>query len=72
MVGCKNFPPPTIERCTAYGELSELEGQLFCVEDDDEYERLTEQGDICTNGDDYESMFNYCMDIRKKLIECEQ
>lgn len=26
---------------------------------------------ICTNSPDYEAQYNYCMDLREKLIRCE-
>lgn len=71
-VSCETYPPPIVERCTAYGALSENSGELFCIKERKEFERFTEQGDICTNGNDYQIMFNYCMDIRKALIECER
>jgi hypothetical protein len=68
LIACKEkYPPPqNSELCTENGS------NLVCNTGKKTYERNYKAGDICTNGDDYSRFYDYCAEIRSKLIKCER
>lgn len=67
---CKRYEPPETELC-AYAP----DASLVCnapYADPEDYERLPEVGDLCTNPRDYQRIREYAIDLREKLIRCER
>ena len=73
---CKSFPPPKVELCIT-SSTSEGVPISACVdkrlpEEEQEYDKEYEVNNICTNPADYDLLYNYCMDLREKLIQCRR
>ena len=70
---CKKYTPPEVETCISRETNSDI---LICddprlPDNQRQYDRPIDLGDICTNGNDYSKLKDYCADMRVKLIECE-
>lgn len=71
VASCKNPPykAPNVETCIHsdgnYAECTDLRQSKT------PYENSNLENYICTNPSDYGTMYNYCADLRQKLIECE-
>ncbi len=72
VLGCKPpYVPPVIEICISNGD-----GTFECTDERLEesarqYQREGGLNYICTSPKDYDSLYNYCSGLRKKLIESE-
>jgi hypothetical protein len=71
LIACnEKYAPPQIESCT-YNE-----NNLICADQrinkGKAYERSFKSGDICTNMDDYSRTYDYCADLRERLIRAEK
>ena len=71
LIACKEkYPPPFLEICT------HNENNLICADQrinkGKAYERPYKAGDICTNADDYSRSYDYCADLRERLIKAEK
>lgn len=66
------YSPPKSEACTAtqQGDLACFDPRL--PEDRQKYFRELEATDQCTNIKDYDALYNYTIELRKKLIKCER
>jgi hypothetical protein len=67
---CKvKFPPPPIEKC-----IHNSDNSAECADlrkGKDAYTRTDLTNYICTSAKDEEAAYNYCADLRQKLITCE-
>lgn len=73
ITSCKKYKPPETEVCISKETNSDI---LICddkrlPDNQRQYERPIELGDICTNGNDYARLRDYCGGLREKLIACE-
>lgn len=68
---CKRYPPPLIESCIHDDTNSAQCYDPRLEESKREYERTNLENYICTNPDDYNSLYKYTVDLREKLIKCE-
>jgi len=63
------YAPPKTEVCIHsdgnYAECTDLRRSQ------EPYENNNLTNYICTSPSDYQQIYNYCTDLRKKLIECE-
>lgn len=66
------YAPPKAELCVVTAEGDGACNDKRLPEDKQSYFRALKKGDIATNPDDYKNQFNYCSDIREKLIKCER
>ena len=65
---CRSFPPPKSELC-----LSGDNYTFICHDDRQDpkdYEKEYPLDYVCTNPKDFSRMYDYCVDIREKLIKC--
>lgn len=65
------YAPPKGEVCIHNQDNSAECTDLRKPEVDRQYTKLDLTNNICTNPPDYERYFNYCSDLRSKLIKCE-
>ena len=68
---CETYPPPKTELCLIG------EGALVCndarrPENQQDYEREITLDYVCTNPVDFGRVFDYCVDIREKLVKCRK
>ncbi len=69
---CKTHAPPEIESCV-HNEDATAECYDPRLENDRRsYQNQKLENYICTNPNDYERMYNYAVDLRSKLIQCER
>lgn len=71
---CTPYKPPKGELCAATGFQC---GELQCNnpnrrDDEEDYQRQLDKGDICVNAGRFNQMQAYCLDLREKLIKCER
>lgn len=65
---CKSFPPPKTELCVSGDNF-----KFVCNDtrqDPEDYERDYPLDYVCTNPRDFSRMYDYCVDIREKLVRC--
>lgn len=73
LISCRQHKPPVTELCIS----KETNNSILLCEDKKlpdnqrEYERELSLGDVCSNGNDFVKLRDYCSDLRVKLIECE-
>ena len=70
--GCESFPPPRTEICITSDNYTSACVDKRLPEGEQEYDKEYEVNNICTNPADYDLLYNYCMDLRQKLIECRR
>jgi hypothetical protein len=65
------YAPPKVETCIHNQDASAECADLRKPENEQSYERADLTNYICTNPGDKERLYNYCADLRDKLIKCE-
>ena len=70
--GCESFPPPQTEICITSDNYISACVDKRLPEGEQEYDKEYEVNIICTNPADYDLLYNYCMDLREKLIQCRR
>lgn len=72
LASCKApYAPPLVERCVHNQDNSAECADLRKPQGEQSYERIDLTNYICTGPSDEEKMYNYCADLRQKLINCE-
>jgi hypothetical protein len=70
---CKTpYPFPKLETCIHNEDNSAECADLRLPKNEQSYSKVELKNYICTNPDDYGSAFNYCSDLREKLVKCEK
>lgn len=64
--------PPQIETCIHNDSNSAECTDLRLPKDKQSYTNVELTNYICTNPKDEQTMYNYCADMREKLIQCER
>ena len=67
---CEHFPPPKTQLCVSGDNY-----KFICNdsrEDPPDFEREYTLDYICTDGTSFSRMYDYCIDIREKLIKCRK
>lgn len=73
LVNCKApYPAPKIEKCVHNSDNSAECADLRLDDDRQVYTRTNLENYICTNPHDEGTLYNYCADLRRRLIECER
>ena len=65
------YEPPKSELCIHNNSNSAECADLRKPSEEQQYHNENLVNYICTNPDDYRQAYNYCMDLRQKLIECK-
>ena len=69
---CKvKYPPPMIEKCVHNIESSAECADLRKPKNEQSYTNYKLENYVCTNPKDELAAYNYCADLRQKLIQCE-
>lgn len=72
-LGCKvPWPPPAIEKCIHNADNTAECADLRKPKEAQSYTRTDLVNYICTSPKDEEKLYNYCANLRQKLIECER
>jgi len=69
---CKRHAPPKTELCISGNDHRFQCNDPRLPDDDQDYDRPYPINYICTNSDDYKSLYNYTTTLREKLIKCEK
>ena len=69
---CESFPPPKTEVCITSSDYTSACVDKRLPEGEQEYDKEYEMNNICTNPADYDLLYNYCMGLRQKLIDCKR
>ena len=73
LVSCKApWPPPAIEKCIHNAENTAECADLRKPKEEQSYTRADLVNYVCTSPKDEEKLYNYCANLRQKLIECER
>ena len=64
--------PPDIETCVSNGDGSGSCADLRNPKEKQKYQKLDTTNMICTNTDDYKTLYNYTSQLREDLIKCER
>ena len=73
LASCKApWPPPAIEKCIHNAENTAECADLRKPKEEQSYTRTDLVNYICTSPGDEEKLYNYCANLRQKLIECER
>jgi hypothetical protein len=72
LISCnEKYAPPRSEICT-FNDNNLICNDLRKPKKEQTYERPYQRGDICTNADDYGRNYDYCSDLRERLIKAEK
>lgn len=63
--------PPIVEICIHNADNSAECTDLRLPKEKQQYTKSPMTNDICTKASDEAQLYNYCSDLRQKLIECE-
>lgn len=70
---CKQgYPPPRLELCTTGDEHKLICNDQRQEETSQNYARPYTLNYVCTNPSDFDRLYSYCADMRKKLIKCKR
>ena len=69
---CNQYKPPQVELCGVTGDGDAACNDQRLPDNQQNYFRPLNTGDLCTNPNDYEKMRTYCIDLRERLINCER
>ena len=72
LVSCKKYQPPKAELCISGANYSFQCNDMRRVEGQQDYDIAYPLNYICTNPQDYKTAYNYCADLRERLIKCER